>query len=406
GALLQDIQKGKGLKKAVTNDRSGPLLDKSKGGGGAAAAGAPPVPGMLKSTGGSVPGATRDRSDSGAGAGASSVTSEAPQLGGLFAGGMPKLKKRGGGVDTGADKGSPYVPESDSSRLAPSRPPVGTAPKPPIAGVAKLRPTPSRPISEAGAAKAPPKPASRPFPVLSKSSADVGAAKAPPPLPGSKPSIPPVTLRKPSGLAPPVPSAPPPPVSAPPPPASPPTAPPLPPSGASFSHPPPPPPPPPSAPPLDNSAPLRSPPSRSTPPPPPPSAPPQPNGIGSGTLAKQAALNAFSNGRVPSPTSPTSAPPPPPPSVTSPLPSRTSSQHPIGSRLDPSSYTLSNGPARSNTASPRSRRTISASFTVQDNRWRFQDDSQLPKPRDFMGVPKKYRAGRGSSVPLDLSQFE
>lgn len=25
----------------------------------------------------------------------------APQLGGLFAGGMPKLRKRGGGVDTG-----------------------------------------------------------------------------------------------------------------------------------------------------------------------------------------------------------------------------------------------------------------------------------------------------------------
>ena len=26
-----------------------------------------------------------------------------PQLGGLFAGGMPKLKKRGGGVDTGGE---------------------------------------------------------------------------------------------------------------------------------------------------------------------------------------------------------------------------------------------------------------------------------------------------------------
>ena len=28
-----------------------------------------------------------------------------PQLGGLFAGGMPKLKKRGGGVDTGGKLG-------------------------------------------------------------------------------------------------------------------------------------------------------------------------------------------------------------------------------------------------------------------------------------------------------------
>ena len=30
--------------------------------------------------------------------------SSAPQLGGLFVGGMPKLKKRGGGVDTGGKK--------------------------------------------------------------------------------------------------------------------------------------------------------------------------------------------------------------------------------------------------------------------------------------------------------------
>ena len=42
---------------------------------------------------------------------------------------------------------------------------------------------------------------------------------------------------------------------------------------------------------------------------------------------------------------------------------------------------------------------------IEDNRWRFQDESQLPKPRDFTGGAKRYRAGRGSSVPLDLSQF-
>lgn len=42
---------------------------------------------------------------------------------------------------------------------------------------------------------------------------------------------------------------------------------------------------------------------------------------------------------------------------------------------------------------------------IQDSRWKFQDDSQLPKPRDFIGGPKRYRAGRGSSVPLDLSLF-
>lgn len=40
---------------------------------------------------------------------------------------------------------------------------------------------------------------------------------------------------------------------------------------------------------------------------------------------------------------------------------------------------------------------------VVDSRWRFQDDSQLPKPREYVGGVKRYRAGRGSSVPLDLS---
>jgi hypothetical protein len=40
---------------------------------------------------------------------------------------------------------------------------------------------------------------------------------------------------------------------------------------------------------------------------------------------------------------------------------------------------------------------------VNDSRWHFKDESLLPKPRDFQGLPKKYRAGRGSSVPLDLN---
>jgi hypothetical protein len=50
---------------------------------------------------------------------------------------------------------------------------------------------------------------------------------------------------------------------------------------------------------------------------------------------------------------------------------------------------------------------------IDDRRWRFQDDAQLPKPREFSGgssgasvrVPRRYRAGRGSSVPLDLGAF-
>jgi hypothetical protein len=43
---------------------------------------------------------------------------------------------------------------------------------------------------------------------------------------------------------------------------------------------------------------------------------------------------------------------------------------------------------------------------IQDSRWRFQDESQFPKPREFSGVTKKYRAGRISSVPLDLAAYE
>jgi len=56
------------------------------------------------------------------------------------------------------------------------------------------------------------------------------------------------------------------------------------------------------------------------------------------------------------------------------------------------------------------RDSVSASrngdINIDDPRWRFQPDSELPKPREFSGGPKRYRAGRGSSVPLDLSRFQ
>lgn len=41
-------------------------------------------------------------------------------------------------------------------------------------------------------------------------------------------------------------------------------------------------------------------------------------------------------------------------------------------------------------------------YVVQDSRWKFTSEENFPKPRDFVGGPKRYRAGRGSSVPLDL----
>lgn len=71
-ALLAQIQAGRSLKKTVTNDRSAPAIDgSSKGPAGGRGLAAPPI----------VP------SSSG-----SSASAGPPQLGGLFAGGIPKLK--------------------------------------------------------------------------------------------------------------------------------------------------------------------------------------------------------------------------------------------------------------------------------------------------------------------------
>lgn len=74
-ALLQEIQAGKRLKKAQTNDRSTPIVEAPKGGGGGGGGHAPP-------------------SSSGIGGGGG-IGAGPPQLAGLFAGGMPKLKPAG-----------------------------------------------------------------------------------------------------------------------------------------------------------------------------------------------------------------------------------------------------------------------------------------------------------------------
>jgi hypothetical protein len=43
---------------------------------------------------------------------------------------------------------------------------------------------------------------------------------------------------------------------------------------------------------------------------------------------------------------------------------------------------------------------------IEHERWNFQDDNQLPLPGQFIGGKRKYRAGIGSSVPLDLNLLQ
>ena len=78
--------------------------------------------------------------------------------------------------------------------------------------------------------------------------------------------------------------------------------------------------------------------------------------------------------------------------------------------LDPSAYTLTpnGGAPRKESLQSNSGQLGSSSgrLIIHDTRWKFQADNMLPKPREFMGGPKRYRAGRGSSVPLDLSPYQ
>jgi len=85
-------------------------------------------------------------------------------------------------------------------------------------------------------------------------------------------------------------------------------------------------------------------------------------------------------------------------------------------RSDSNTYTLTNGRSNSMT-NPSSggggggavggRQGGSSNLVrIQDSRWRFQEDGALPKPREWRPTGKNYRAGRVSSVPLDLAAYD
>ncbi|AGO10490.1 AaceriABR038Cp [[Ashbya] aceris (nom. inval.)] len=296
-ALLSDIRKGSRLKKAVTNDRSAPVIGGSSRaesssyvGGGSA----PPVPSSAPSAPSGLP--------------------MGPQLGDILAGGLSKLKPvgepgrgppvapnppsagappvpsvrpparkhAGGGSPEGVrvpvspvapklpNTGPPPVPVTRPARHSADGPPAG-APRlpesgpPPVPGTGPAHADPSS-VPPVGAPKLPdvgppPVPAIRPTREAASVTSPVGAPElpeaGPPPVPGAAPPIPsmapplPSTAPPPPGLAPPVPTVPPPPVS------------PQMTSGAPSAPPPAPPPPPPPPPPPATKAPV---PARTSPP--------------------------------------------------------------------------------------------------------------------------------------------
>ncbi|KAM3562500.1 hypothetical protein MY1884_001799 [Beauveria asiatica] len=381
GALLADISKGRALKKTVTHDRSAPQIVGGVASSGPAVGGAPPVPGLAPP----VPGnRARSNSDQGTGATSAGLESAAPQLGGLFAGGMPKLKKRGGGVDTGRDSESSYLSDPGESKFSAPRPPA-SAPPPPSGGAPVIPGRPSLPVLGPGG--------------LRKTS-----GRGPPPPIGKKPPAIP-TSRKPA-LKPTITSSP-----APPPPPPPSGAPALPPPRPISSAPgAPPPPPPSSAPPLPAAAPRLQPP----PPPPPPA-----NSVPSfaSPVNRPSGRSSPATAPPPPPPPPPGAAPSPPAALASPPPppqSRSRGASLRQSMLDPSAYTLSTNGSSSPTPTPNSKTSFHSRspslggggrIFINDSRWHFQGDDQLPKPRAFSGGSHRYRAGRGSSVPLDLSAF-
>lgn len=148
----------------------------------------------------------------------------------------------------------------------------------------------------------------------------------------------------------------------------------------------------------------------------PPRAPPPLPGFNKSAHPVPAFCTALAPRQILSPPPHSSAPirPAPPPPSLSALPplTRPHTIPPNRSFLDSSCYTLSNGGGSfsHSVTGPALAASVSdvglskgAMMKIEDSRWHFQDESRLPKPRKFVGGPKRYRVGR--NVPLELSLF-
>ena len=104
--------------------------------------------------------------------------------------------------------------------------------------------------------------------------------------------------------------------------------------------------------------------------------------------------------------------PPPPPSASSSSPGETG--HSFKQRLFSSGSSRLRRNTNDHTNSPdvdvgnvtiNGHRSSSGRLQINDSRFKWMNASQIPKPPMFQGKTKLYPSGKGSSVPLNLSQY-